>query len=84
MDAQRPVVIIGGGAIGLALYMSQAVSVAFYMIAFAEAFRPLAPWFTAQTGMAFDPRMVSLPGTVLLVLLMVTRGADLSSPQPMT
>lgn len=66
-----------GGAIGLALYMSQAVSVAFYMIAFAEAFRPLAPWFTAQTGLAFDPRMVSLPGTVLLVLLMVTRGADL-------
>lgn len=66
-----------GGAIGLALYLSQAVSVAFYMIAFAEAFRPLAPWLTEQTGLAFDPRMVSLPGTLLLVLLMVTRGADL-------
>ena len=34
-----------GGAIGISLYMSQAISVAFYMIAFAEAFRPLAPAF---------------------------------------
>ena len=34
-----------GAAIGIALYLSQAISVAFYMIAFAEAFRPLAPWF---------------------------------------
>jgi len=29
-----------GGAIGLALYFSQAISVAFYMVAFAEAFVP--------------------------------------------
>ena len=30
-----------GGAIGLALYLSQAISVAFYMVAFAEAFGPV-------------------------------------------
>ena len=30
-----------GGAIGISLYLSQAISVAFYMIAFAEAFSPL-------------------------------------------
>lgn len=66
-----------GGSIGIALYLSQAVSVAFYMIAFAEAFQPLAPLFTERTGIAFDPRFVSVPGTLLLVLLMVTRGADL-------
>ena len=30
-----------GGAIGLALYLSQAISVAFYIIAFAQAFEPL-------------------------------------------
>jgi amino acid transporter len=64
-----------GGAIGIALYLSQAVSVAFYMIALAEAFKPLAPLFEAQTGMTFDPRFVSVPGFLLLVLLMVTRGA---------
>ncbi len=66
-----------GGAIGLALYMSQAVSVAFYMIAFAEAFRPLEGWIESQLGQPFDPRMVSVPGTLLLILLMVTRGAAL-------
>ena len=31
-----------GGAIGISLYISQAISVAFYMIAFAEAFQPLS------------------------------------------
>ncbi len=66
-----------GGAIGLALYLSQAVSVAFYMIAFAEAFRPVAPWIAQILGRDFDPRMVSIPALILLVGLMVTRGADL-------
>jgi len=66
-----------GAAIGLSLYVSQAISVAFYCIAFAEAFRPLAPWFVAQTGLAFDPRMVSVPTTLALIVLILTKGADL-------
>jgi len=66
-----------GGAIGISLYLSQAVSVAFYMIAFAEAFSPLAGRFEAATGIVFDPRMVSLPALLLLVGLVLTRGADL-------
>lgn len=66
-----------GGSIGIALYLSQAVSVAFYMIAFAEAFRPLAPWFQEATSVPFDPRIVSIPGMVLLGLLVLTRGANL-------
>ena len=66
-----------GAAIGIALYLSQAISVAFYMIAFAEAFQPLGPRLEAMVGLAFDPRWVSIPGTLLLLLLMVTRGADL-------
>lgn len=65
-----------GGAIGVSLYLSQAVSVAFYMIAFAEAFRPLTPWFE-QMGIAFDPRYFSVPGTLALVTLVLTRGANL-------
>ena len=32
-----------GGTIGISLYLSQAKSVAFYLIAFAEAFRPMFP-----------------------------------------
>ena len=62
-----------GGTIGIALFLSQATSVAFYMIAFAEAFRPLA----AAIGIPFDPRMVSLPAIAALLWLMLTRGARL-------
>jgi amino acid transporter len=66
-----------GGAIGISLYLSQSISVAFYMIAFAEAVRPLQPLFEASTGLAFDPRMVSLPATLLLVGVVLRKGADL-------
>lgn len=66
-----------GAAIGLSLYLSQAISVAFYMIAFAESFAFLGPHFEALTGLPFDLRYVSVPGTLALLLLMVTRGADL-------
>ncbi len=66
-----------GAAIGIALYFSQAISVAFYSIAFAEAFQPLGPWLESMAGVPFDPRMVSLPMVLILVSLMVFRGADL-------
>jgi amino acid transporter len=62
-----------GGTIGIALFFSQALSVAFYMIAFAESVRPLA----AGLGLPFDPRVVSLPGIAALLALMLTRGARL-------
>ena len=66
-----------GGAIGVSLYFSQAISVAFYMIAFAEAFRPLADAYEALTGFGFDPRIISLPGTAVLVWVVLRKGADL-------
>ncbi len=64
-----------GGVIGISLYLSQAISVAFYMIAFAEAFTPLAPLVEQQLGIRFDPRMLSIPGMVGLLALMLTKGA---------
>jgi amino acid transporter len=66
-----------GGAIGVSLYLSQAISVAFYMIAFAEAFRPLEGVYLDLTGFAFDPRIVSLPATIALVALVLRKGAAL-------
>ncbi len=66
-----------GGVIGMSLYISQAVSVAFYLIAFAEAFSPLAGPFEQMTGVAFDPRMVSLPATIGLLVLVFFKGAAL-------
>lgn len=66
-----------GGAIGMSLYLSQAISVAFYLIAFAEAFQPLAGWFETTLGRPFDPRIVSLPATVALVTVVIKKGADI-------
>ena len=66
-----------GGAIGIALFLSQAISVAFYIIAFGEAFRILGPAFQNLTGFALDLRLVTVPALILLVVLMLTRGANL-------
>ena len=64
-----------GGAIGISLYLSQAVSIAFYMIALAEAFGPVLAWVQQDYGWSLDPRAVSLLGTLLLVLLILKKGA---------
>jgi amino acid transporter len=66
-----------GGAIGIALFFSQAISVAFYIIAFAEAFRILGPAFESLTGFSLDLRLVSVPALILLLVLMLTRGANI-------
>ncbi|MEZ4416534.1 MAG: amino acid permease [Gemmatimonadota bacterium] len=66
-----------GGSIGVSLYLSQALSVGFYLIAFAEAFRPLVPWFESTLGVGFDPRMVSVPSLLVLAGLVLVRGAAL-------
>lgn len=66
-----------GGAIGISLYFSQAISVAFYLIAFAEAFRPLFPWIQAHIGIVPDARMVSIPAALVLSALLIKRGANI-------
>ena len=67
-----------GAAIGIALYFSQAISVAFYVIAFAEAFEVLKPWMASELGyIIYDNRLFSIPALLLLIWLMVRRGADL-------
>ena len=69
-----------GGAIGISLYFSQAISVAFYLIAFAEAFRPIFPWAEAQLGFPLDVRMISVPAAILLSVIIVRKGADVGIP----
>lgn len=66
-----------GSAIGFALYLSQGISVAFYCIAFGEAFTPIAGAIEDFLGFGFDPRMVSLPTLLALAVIMLTRGADM-------
>ncbi|HEX9975125.1 MAG TPA: amino acid permease, partial [bacterium] len=66
-----------GGTIGISLYLSQAISVAFYMIAFAESFTPLFGWLQQHTGITPQTWMFSIPATLLLLVLIITKGADL-------
>ena len=66
-----------GGSIGITLYLSQAISIAFYMVAFAEAFQPVYDLVFVKYQLNIDPRWVSIPCTFLLIALMLTKGADL-------
>lgn len=67
-----------GGTIGISLYLSQAISVAFYMIAFSEAFVPLLTWIQAHTSLTMPPIwIVRLVSTLLLLLLIIFKGADM-------
>ena len=70
--------IVPGAAIGLTLFTSQAVSVAFYVIAFAEAFSPLNGFLLERYGFVIaDPRMISVPALFILGAVILSRGADL-------
>ncbi len=64
-----------GGSIGIALYLSQAISVAFYLVAFAEAFQPLLEWIAASYGVEVSLHWIRIPGLAILCALMLTRGA---------
>lgn len=65
-----------GGTIGICLYLSAAVSIAFYMAAFAQTFTIFEEWFIAHIGF-FDARMISLPATILVAALMFFKGASM-------
>jgi amino acid transporter len=76
--------LVIGAAIGIALYFSQAISVAFYVIAFAEAFNSLFTWLIATYELHPTveyllslKQTVSLPALFLLTAVVLTKGADL-------
>lgn len=67
-----------GAAIGLALYLSQAISVSFYVIAFSEAFDPVLKFLHSQFGFSImDKRIISIPMMIILAIIMVTKGANI-------
>ena len=70
--------IIIGAAIGVALFLARAISVAFYVIAFAAAFRPVFAFLSDRYALEYsDLRIVSIPTAVVLTALIVTKGAEL-------
>jgi amino acid transporter len=64
-----------GATIGIALYFSQAISVAFYIIAFTEAFSPLLDQLDLPDEWA--RRIVSVPSMLILMYIMLKRGANI-------
>lgn len=76
--------LVIGSTIGIALYLSQAISVAFYIMAFAEAFTSLFEWILATYDMPWFlktllslKQTVSIPALFLLTAVVLTKGADL-------
>ena len=73
-----------GAAIGIALFLSQAISVAFYVIAFAEAFMPFSeflietyPFLEDYSVYLLDKRLIGIIMMVLLSIIMLTKGANI-------
>ncbi len=65
-----------GATIGFALFISQAISVAFYIIAFTEAFESLFNWFNTTFGFILPRQVVSVPAMIGLSVLILKKGAS--------
>ena len=66
-----------GATIGIALYFSQAISVAFYIIAFTEAFEFLFDLINQYWGIMLPRQIISVPATILLAMLILKKGANM-------
>ncbi len=65
-----------GATIGIALYLSQAISVAFYIIAFTESFEFLFNFVAQRFSFVLPRQVVSLPVTVILGLMILRKGSN--------
>ena len=76
--------LVIGSTIGIALYLSQAISVAFYIMAFTEAFKPLTEWITSTytllpwaEDLLRQPQVIGIPALLALTAVILIKGADL-------
>lgn len=66
-----------GATIGIALYMSQAISVAFYVIAFTEAFYFFFDYMKEVWDIVIPRQVISIPVMGLLAMLILKKGANM-------
>lgn len=66
-----------GGTIGIALYLSQAISVAFYVIAFTEAFEFVFNFAADSLNLNLPRQVISLPVMAVLAFVILKKGANL-------
>ena len=63
-----------GASVGITLFLSQAISISFYIIAFAEAADPLIRWLHIDYGFPIiDKRWISIPFVIILSAIILTR-----------
>ena len=65
-----------GATIGFALFISQAISVAFYIIAFTEAFEFLFNWVNTRFGFTLPRQVISIPAMIGLAILILKKGSS--------
>ena len=65
-----------GATIGIALFMSQAISVAFYVIAFTESFEFFFDFVDKRYDILLPRQAISIPAMLLLSALILTKGAN--------
>ncbi|TFH39317.1 MAG: amino acid permease [Bacteroidia bacterium] len=66
-----------GATIGIALFMSQAISVAFYVIAFTEAFEFLFNFINERFSIDLPRQVISIPAMTGLAVLILKKGANM-------
>jgi len=66
-----------GSTIGIALFLSQAISVAFYVIAFTEAFETGFYWWHMHFGFELPRQVISIPALGILAFIILRKGAGL-------
>jgi len=66
-----------GSTIGFFLYLSQTISVAFYVIAFTEAFEPFFNYIQERYGFTLPRQFISLPAMALLSWMILKKGAGM-------
>ena len=66
-----------GATIGFALFLSQAISVAFYVIAFTEAFEVLFDFIKNTYHFVLPRQAISIPVMIGLAVMIVVKGANM-------
>lgn len=66
-----------GGTIGIALFLSQAISVAFYIIAFTESFESVFNYFSGNLKIELPRQVISIPVMAVTGYFILRKGANL-------
>ncbi len=65
-----------GATIGIALFLSQAISVAFYIIAFTEAFEFFFNFVAQRLSVVLPRQVISMPVTLVLGVMILRKGSN--------